>query len=88
MEQSIKKYLASIGQRGGVKSRRKLTSQDARIMTKVREARRAYRKFHSQCFWSFKPDLQITIADIPWVSEQLMKQGGRAAWEIGAKLCL
>jgi hypothetical protein len=56
-------------------------------MVKIREARRAYAKFHAQCFWSYDPDLKITSADVPWVASQLMKQGGRAAWFAGAKLC-
>ena len=87
MENSVRKYLAAIGSRGGKASRRKLTLDDARKMVKVREARRAYRRFHAQCFWSYAPALKITASDIPWVSEQLMKQGGREAWQTAAKLC-
>ncbi len=87
MDASVRKYLATIGRRGGHASRRKLTTEDARKMVKVREARRAYRKFHPQCFWSYAPTLKITAADIAWVSQQLMKQGGREAWQVGAKLC-
>jgi hypothetical protein len=56
-------------------------------MVKVREARRAYRKFHAQCFWSYRPDLIISAADVPWVAEQLMKQGGQEAWRTGVYLC-
>lgn len=56
-------------------------------MVKIREARRAYAKFHAQCFWSYAPDLKITAADVPWVASQLMKQGGREAWYAAAKLC-
>jgi hypothetical protein len=56
-------------------------------MVKVREARKAYRKYHAQCFWSYRPDLEINLGDVPWVAEQLMKQGNRDAWQLGAKLC-
>lgn len=56
-------------------------------MVKVREARRAFRKFHTQCFWSFDPNYDVTPADVPWVAKQLMAYGGRAGWDIGAKLC-
>ena len=87
MDEVVKRYLSSIGQRGGVLSRRQLGSQEARAMVKIREARRAYAKFHAQCFWSYAPDLKITSADVPWVASQLMKHGGRAAWLTGAKLC-
>jgi hypothetical protein len=56
-------------------------------MVRVREARRAYARFHARCFWSFAPDRVITLADVPFVADQLMKHGGREGWEIGARLC-
>jgi len=83
----IRRYLAAIGARGGRKSRRTLDADTARTMVRVREARRAFRRFRASCFWSYRSDLVITVNDIPWVTEQLMKQGNRDAWRIGAKLC-
>jgi hypothetical protein len=56
-------------------------------MVAVREARRAFRQFHASCFWSYRRDLVIGLADVPWVAEQLMKHGNRAAWRIGRALC-
>lgn len=56
------------------------------MMVKIREAGRAYRKFHARCFWSYKPDLKISSKDVAWVAEQLMKNGGRDAWQVAAKL--
>lgn len=87
MRSSVRKYLSAIGRKGGLASRRKLSSEMARNMVKVREARKAYTRFHPQCFWSYRPDLEITVEDVPWVAEQLMKHGGRDAWQAGAKLC-
>jgi hypothetical protein len=87
VEPSVRQYLRSIGRRGGRNSRRQLTPEQARDMVKVREARRAFRKFHTQCFWSFDPSYVVTLADVPWVAKQLMAHGGRAGWETGAKLC-
>ena len=84
---NIKRYLAAIGARGGRKSRRTLAADTARTMVRVREARRAFRRFRTSCFWSYRPDLEISARDIPWVAEQLMKHGNREAWRIGAKLC-
>ncbi len=81
------KYLAQIGARGGRRSRRTLDPETARNMVRVREARRAFRRFRSMCFWSFRPDLLISSTDVPWVAEQLMKNGNREAWMVGAKLC-
>jgi hypothetical protein len=81
------RYLAEIGARGGRKSRRTLDPETARTMVRVREARRAFRRFRSSCFWSYRPDLVISAEDIGWVAEQLMKHGNRDAWRIGTKLC-
>jgi hypothetical protein len=56
-------------------------------MVRVREARKAFHRFRVSCFWSYRPDLTIGIADVPWVAEQLMKHGNREAWRVGARLC-
>jgi hypothetical protein len=87
MNPAVSKYMASIGRRGGLASRRKLEPESARAMVLVREAKRAYKNYYTHCFWSCDPDLKIKAQDVPWVAEQLMKHGGRAAWEQGARLC-
>jgi hypothetical protein len=87
MEDAVRQYLARIGSKGGQKSRRVLSPSDAKAMVRVREARRAYRTFHTRCFWSYDPDYSISITDIPWVVEQLRKHGGRKAWDKAAQLC-
>ncbi len=83
----IRRYLAVIGARGGRKSRRALPPDVARDMVRVREARRAFRRFRTTCFWSCRPELVICSDDVPWVAEQLMKHGNREAWQVGARLC-
>jgi hypothetical protein len=83
----IREYLAEIGRKGGRKSRRTLDPETARNMVQVREARRAFRRFRSLCFWYCRPDLNIGLADVPWVAEQLMTHGDREAWLIGERLC-
>jgi len=87
VDNTIKKFLATIGEKGGRKSRRKLTKEQARTMVNVREARKAYLKYYHQCFWSYIPNLKITASDVKWVGEQIMKNGGREAWLTGIKLC-
>ena len=87
MEDSVRDYLARIGRQGGKKSRRKLDPETARSMVRVREARRAYRRFHPQCFWSYDPDYRVGASDIPWVINQLRKHGGRDAWQVAQRLC-
>lgn len=87
MESRIRDYLVEIGRRGGRKSRRSLDSETARAMVKVREARRAYRRFHAECFWSYDPEYVIGPSDVEWVAEQLRKNGGREAWVVAGALC-
>ena len=87
MDVGVRVYLAAIGRKGGTKSRRRLDPADARRMVCVREARRAFRRFHAACFWSYRRDLRLGIGDVPWVAEQLMRHGDREAWRIGNVLC-
>lgn len=87
MDDVTRRYLADIGQKGGTRSRRVLDAADARRMVSVREARRAFRRFHASCFWSYRRDLSIGIDDVPWIAEQLMKHGNREAWGIAGMLC-
>lgn len=87
MDPAVRRYLSDIGRRGGRKSRRALSPEIARGMVRLREARRAYLRYQTSCFWSFDPDRRIAAADIPWVVEQLQKNGGRRAWEVAARLC-
>jgi hypothetical protein len=55
-------------------------------MVRLREARRAYRRFHAQCFWSYRADLVIEPEAIDWVAKRLMTYGGWVGWALGAKL--
>ena len=84
---TVRRYLAKIGAKGGRKSRRTLSPAAARDMVRVREARRAFARYRTQCFWSYRPDLVIQLRDVPWVAEQLRKNGGREAWMLARKLC-
>jgi hypothetical protein len=68
-------------------SRRVLDPETARAMVRVREARRLYRRFHAECFWSFAPDYRIGPSDVAWVAERLRRHGGRDAWDVARRLC-
>jgi hypothetical protein len=87
MDNSVRQYLQSIGRKGGAKSKRILSTSDAKNMVRLREARRAYKQFMTQCFWSFDPNYKISYSDIDWVIEQLKKNGSRKAWEVATRLC-
>ena len=83
----VSAYLAEIGRKGGKKSRRRLSPEDARNMVRVREARRAFREFHAQCFWYMRADMEIALADVPEVARGLRQNGGRRGFILAAKLC-
>lgn len=84
---AVRRYLSEIGRRGGQRSRRELDPETARRMVRVREARRAFRRFQVSCFWSSAPDYLVTEADVPWVAERLRTYGGREGWRLGSRLC-
>lgn len=86
-QQAVSRYLAEIGRKGGRKSRRHLSRQQARDMVRLREARRAFRRFHAQCFWFMREDMEITAADIPVIVRGLQENGGRQGFLLAAKLC-
>jgi len=87
MSPEVRAYLADIGRRGGRRSRRALDSETARQMVRLREARRVFKRFRAQCFWSTPANYVVTAADIPWVARQLMTHGGQEGWRIGGRLC-
>lgn len=84
---AVSDYLARIGRKGGKKSRRKLSSEDARKMVRVREARAAFRRFHVQCFWFMRKDLTVTEEHIPEIVRGLRQNGGREGFLLAQKLC-
>lgn len=83
----VREYLAEIGRKGGAKSRRRLSSEAARDMVRVREARRAFRRFHAQCFWHLREDLKVGLEDIPEIVRGLRQHGGREGFFLAEKLC-
>lgn len=83
----VRDYLASIGRVGGQRSKRNLSREESKNMVRIREARRAFRKYYAQCFWSYDRNLKININDVPWVVEMLKRHGNRKAWETATSLC-
>lgn len=84
---SVSAYLARIGRKGGMRSRRRLSSEEAKNMVRLREARRAFRRFHSQCFWYMRENMNITLADVPEIARGLRQNGGRQGFLLAARLC-
>jgi hypothetical protein len=50
-------------------------------------ARKAFKEFSAQCFWSWNEDAEITEATIPLVIQGLRLHGGHKGYKIAAELC-
>jgi hypothetical protein len=50
-------------------------------------ARQAFKDFYAQCFWSYRPDAEITEEDIPWVVRELRHNGGHQGYRVVAEIC-
>ena len=87
VETSVSRYLSAIGRKGGKKSRRQLSSEQARDMVRVRELRRAFREYYARCFWYMRPDADLTLDDLPEVVRGLRKNGGKEGILRAARLC-
>jgi len=87
MNRQISAYMARIGRKGGLKSRRSLSREDATRMVRVREARRLYRRFHARCFWSYPEQFRPGPEDVEWVARQLRSHGGADGWREARRLC-
>ncbi|MBM4144384.1 MAG: hypothetical protein FJ225_12450 [Lentisphaerae bacterium] len=86
--QEVRSYLAAIGRKGGAKSRRRLSSEAARDMVRVREARRLFHltelmeEYREQCLWFLRPDyVPKTSSEIVKVLDLIERYGDRAGYE-------
>jgi hypothetical protein len=86
LTKATRAYFAEIGRKGGRKSRRVLPSDVARRMVALRLARSAFKKYRVHCFWSSRADFVVESARVPWVVEQLRRNGNRTAWQEAAKI--
>lgn len=59
----------------------------ATLRRRLELARKAFREFHAQCFWSYRLDAEITEEKIPIVVRGLREHGGRAGYRVAAELC-
>ena len=50
-------------------------------------ARQAFKDFYAQCFWSYRPDVDITEDDIPWVVRELRHNGGHRGYRVVGEIC-
>lgn len=50
-------------------------------------ARRAFKDFYAQCFWSSDPNLVVKEKDIPFIVRNLRLHGGHKGFHLAAQLC-
>jgi hypothetical protein len=50
-------------------------------------AKKAFREFSVQCFWSWPEDARITEETIPSIIRGLRLHGGHRGYKIAAELC-
>jgi hypothetical protein len=86
MKAEVRNYLSKIGRKGGEKSRRRLSTQQARQMVAVREAQKAYLEHHAECFWSYDRSATIGHKDVSWIVQNLMNEGNRKTFEKARRL--
>lgn len=84
---SVTQPVYALGHQGAKESGRSLSSTAVQDQVRLRTARLAFRKYHAQCFWFLRPDMPLTIADIPEVVRGLRQNGGRQGFLLAANLC-
>ena len=62
-------------------------SDTAARQRRLELARKAFREFYAQCFWSYREDAEITEEDIPWVVRELRQNGGHRGYRVAGELC-
>ena len=62
-------------------------SDTAARQRRLELARKAFKEFYAQCFWSYREDAEITEADIPWVVRELRHNGGHRGYRVVGEIC-
>ena len=61
------------------------SAPDAQVR-RVELARRAFKEFYAQCFWSYRRDWLVEEEDIPWLIEELRLNGGHKGYRMATAL--
>ena len=62
-------------------------AEDDAVQRRLTLARKAFKEFYAQCFWSYREDAEITEADIPWIIRELRHYGGARGYQAVAEIC-
>lgn len=66
----------------GMDDRPPLTKEE-----KLELARRVFREYFAQCFWSWNPDVVLRDEHLPMIVQGLRLHGGHAGYRIVEQLC-
>ena len=61
--------------------------EEAKRAQRLELARRAFKEFSVQCFWSWSENTEITEDTIPLIVRGLRLHGGHQGYRIAAELC-
>jgi hypothetical protein len=62
-------------------------SDTAARQRRLELARKAFKEFYAQCFWSYREDAEITEEDIPWLLRELRHNGGHLGYRLAGEIC-
>ncbi len=62
-------------------------SNTAARQRRLELARKAFKEFYAQCFWSYREVAEITDEDIPWVLRELRLNGGHRGYRVAGEIC-
>jgi hypothetical protein len=57
------------------------------LAEKMDLARQVLHKFHAQCFWYLREDLELKPSDLEEIARGLRQNGGRRGFHLAARLC-
>ena len=77
--------LLPIGQKGYIPEMETRSESDRQQRLEL--ARKAFKEFNAQCFWSWNPTAEITDDTIPLIVRGLRLHGGHKGYQIAAELC-
>lgn len=54
---------------------------------KINLAQKAFLRYRPLCFWYLRPDLKVSLKNLPTIAAGLRKYGDREAFVIAQQLC-
>lgn len=77
--------MAVVEERSDPQGRHLAAPTDEQVL--VGELRDVFRRYHARCFWSWSPDTEVGLNDLPEIIRGLRMHGGREGFLLAGKLC-